>query len=57
LALVLKVFRNRFCCHGQSVADLSRPSCSLLATCWRFTGPLFQISISNTSGWNRSDTA
>lgn len=28
LALVLKVFRNRFRCHGQSVAELSRSKLS-----------------------------
>ena len=33
LALVRKVFRNRFCCHGQSVAELGPPSCPILATC------------------------
>ena len=31
-ALVLEVFGNRFSCHGGSVADLSRPSCLILAT-------------------------
>ena len=29
LALVLKVFRNRLRCHGQSVADLALPSCPI----------------------------
>jgi hypothetical protein len=28
LALLLKVFRNRFRCHGQSVAELSRSKLS-----------------------------
>ena len=32
LALVFKVFRNRFRCHSRSVADLRRPSCPILAT-------------------------
>jgi hypothetical protein len=32
LALVLKVFRNRFRCHSQSVAELSRASCPILVT-------------------------
>ncbi len=30
--LVLEIFRNRFSCHGRSVAELSRPSCPILAT-------------------------
>ncbi len=30
-ALVLEVFRNRFSCHGRSVAEVSRPSCPILA--------------------------
>ena len=35
-ALVLKVCRNRFCCHGQSVAELARYKLSNLALKWRF---------------------
>jgi hypothetical protein len=30
-ALVLEVFRNRFSCHGCSVAEVSRPRCPILA--------------------------
>ncbi len=32
LALVLKVFRNRFRCHAQSVAERSRSICPILST-------------------------
>jgi hypothetical protein len=32
LALVLKVCRDRFSCHGQSVAELLSPNCPILAT-------------------------
>jgi hypothetical protein len=31
LPLVLKIFRNRFSCHGQVWQKYLRPSCSLLA--------------------------
>jgi hypothetical protein len=34
LALVLKVCRDRFSCHGQSVAELLSPNCPILATRW-----------------------
>jgi len=34
-ALVFKVFRNRFRCHGQSVAELAPPKLSNLALCER----------------------
>jgi hypothetical protein len=37
-ALVVKVFRNRFSCHGRSVAELSPPSCPILATRRYFMG-------------------
>jgi hypothetical protein len=30
--LVLELFRNRFSGHSRSVAELSRPSCPILAT-------------------------
>lgn len=32
LTLVLKVCRNRFRCHGQSVAELRSSNCPILAT-------------------------
>ena len=32
LALVLKVCRDRFSCHGQSVAELLSSNCPILAT-------------------------
>jgi hypothetical protein len=41
LALVRKVFRNRFCCHGQSVAELAASKLSNFGQSLTINGPIF----------------